>query len=150
MVTFSYVDAGLAGISGFANHLRSYIFLFRELSEFRFVYIANSDSQFMRTSCCFSSIVKMPLQGAGSADVLSYFHLRCAWDKQEYGTLTNDDIECLNDAKKRFEGHFEAMYRTWLSGGLSEQALRVAYGRLNPEHRVDFQTYLINGNQVNS
>jgi hypothetical protein len=37
-------------------------------------------------------------------DVLSYFHLRRTWDKQEYGTLTSGDIECLNDAKKRFEG----------------------------------------------
>jgi len=42
VVTFSYVDSGYAGLRGFENHLNAYNPLFRHLTDFRFLYLANS------------------------------------------------------------------------------------------------------------
>ena len=70
VVTFSYVDAGLARPSGFASHLAAYQPLFRELSRFRFLYIAAQEAHFHGVRQRFQSIVRRPLEPDLSTEIL--------------------------------------------------------------------------------
>ncbi len=47
-VTFTYIQGAEANLAGFVHHLQMYLPLFRELSEFRFLFLA-------RTECAFPS-----------------------------------------------------------------------------------------------
>jgi hypothetical protein len=127
VVTFSYVDHGQASIAGFANHLNAYASLFfRHLRSFRFVYIAPFAVHFTRAEQCFSSLVKTPLQAGVSGELERYFRLRAAWDGKQYGTLSSDDIEWLDQANTRFRGsrierlkygfgmNFEQPFNNWI------------------------------------
>ena len=111
MVTLSYVDPGQARLTGFANHLNAYIPLFRHLGAFRFLYIAASSIQFARAEKCFSSLVSAALGTNTSIDVLRYLRLRSAWNRKDYGTLSADEIEWLDQATRVFSGpKIEALY----------------------------------------
>ncbi len=146
VVTLSYVDPGQASLQGFRTHLKAYDSLLRRLGDFRFLYISNSPANFLRAEKCFSSLVQVPVQTSVSTDALRYFRLRNAWERKRYGTLSNDDIEWLNEATQRFHGEqFEGLYRAWAAGGLSESTLRLEFEQVNPHRKVMFGTYLVNG-----
>lgn len=144
VVTFSYIDAGEVTSTGLVNHLRAYQPLFRKLPQFRFLYIANSQAHFARAKELFSSLVAEPLGADISQEISRYFHLRRAWEQKQYGNLTNDDIEWLKDARKRFAAQrIDAAYRTWTLGKLGDLALCLEFADMNPQHKVAFSTYLI-------
>src|SRR5216683_5328172 len=46
VVTFSFIQGPEANLSAFVHHLQDYLPLFRELREFRFVYLARWDAHF--------------------------------------------------------------------------------------------------------
>ena len=50
VVTFTYLHDGANGFSDFVHHLGTYLPLFRQLSEFRMLYISRSDSYFARAT----------------------------------------------------------------------------------------------------
>jgi hypothetical protein len=151
VVTFSYVDPGQASIAGLAHHLRNYDGLLQRLGDFCFVYIANSPAQFVAAERCFSSLVNTGLQGAVFSEVQRYFRLRNAWEIQKYGTLTNDDIEWLHNAMRRFEGEpYASLYRKWTAGSVTDQTLRTQVEQISPHRRVAFRTCLVDRSQRNS
>lgn len=144
VVTFSYIDPGQASIAGFSHHLRNYDSLLQRVGNFRFLYIANSTMQFVAAERCFCSLVKTGLRGAIFTEILRYFHMRNAWELQKYGTLTNDDIEWLHEAMRRFQGEpFDSLYRKWTSGSVSEQSLRQQMEQTAPQRKEEFRTYLV-------
>ena len=62
VVTFTYIHEGAAALTDFVRHLESYLPLFRQLSEFRLVYVSRTDSHFGKATEIFSSLVKIPLE----------------------------------------------------------------------------------------
>ena len=104
MVTFTYVHGSEASLTEFVHHLEAYLPLFRELSEFRFLYLARADSHFGKAKELFDSLVTIPLGSDVSADLLRYFQIRKAWDLSRYASLSEADLIFRNDAKARFAG----------------------------------------------
>ncbi len=148
VVTFSYVDAGYAGLAGFANHLNAYDPLFRCLAAFRFVYSLNSTVHFTQAEERFSTLVQSPLVADTSTDLLRYFRLRKAWERKRYGLFSNAEIEWLNEATGRFHGErFESLYSLWLSGQTNDETVPHEFTQANPEKQIHFATYLVNRNR---
>jgi hypothetical protein len=151
VATFSYVDPGQASLAGFANHLHAYLSLFRQLADFSFLYIANSQVHSVRADECFSSVVKAPLEADVSSEVLRYFRLRNAWESKKYGSLSTNDVEWLKEAMQRFHGdRFDGWYRAWSTGALGEQALRKEYEQVRPQRNVTFRTCVVTASRFGS
>ena len=149
VVTFSFVDPGQASIKGFATHLNAYEELFRQLNEFRFLYITNSSANFARAEGCFSERVMSALSSDISGEILRYFRLRKAWDLKKYALFSNAEIESLNDAAKRFHGErFEGFYSAWSSDRLSAEAIRREFAQTEPHRKIGFATYLVRGESL--
>ena len=144
VVTFSYVDPGQASLAGLAHHLQRYAPLFGFLDRFRFLYIAASTVHFLRAQECFSLIVKDPLQQMVPEDLERYFRLREAWELKQYGRLSNDDLEWLDQANERFAGkQVEQVYHLWSSGESGKQRWRTLVGKANEAQNAEFSTYLV-------
>ena len=111
------------------HHLEAYLPLFRQLSEFRFLYLARVDSHFEKAKELFDSLVTIPLGSDVSADLLRYFQIRKTWDLSRYTSLTEADLIFRNLAKSRFAGQrFEHLYRGWKVGRVTESDIRQDFG----------------------
>lgn len=144
VISFSYLDAGLANVTRFAKHLKAYLPLFRRLERFSVLYIANSAVHFLRAEKCFSTLVGASLRGDLSSDIVRYFRLRNAWELKQYSSVSTSDMEWLKEAARRFEGErFEESYRAWASGTLSEEALRTQFEQLHAHGKLSFRTCLM-------
>ncbi len=146
VVTLSYVDSGFGTPSSFVAYLGAYQGLFRQLRSFRFLYIAAKNAYFQRAEERFRTLVKRPLESGVSSEVLRYFQVRRKWDNREYVIPVTEDLEFLNEARRRFHGdRFETLYQAWRSGEINEPNLRVEFSQLRPERAVFFHTFLVNG-----
>ncbi len=144
VVTFTYIHDGAEVFTDFARHLGNYLPLFRQLSEFRLVYVARTDSQFGKAAEIFDSLVKIPLESDIAGDLLHYFRVRKAWDEKQYAALTDADLIFRNDARARFSGErFEGLYRGWKTGRVSEIGIRQEVGTNDKAHTVGFDTFLL-------
>src|SRR5258708_19434092 len=102
VVTFTYLHGSEANLRDFVHHLEVYLPLFRQLSAFRFLYLARVDSHFEKAKELFDSLVAIPLGSDASADLLRYFQIRKAWDLSQYTSLTEAALIFPNQAKTRF------------------------------------------------
>jgi hypothetical protein len=144
VITFSYVDSGMARLAGFANHLHAYLPLLRRLERFSFLYIANSVVHFLPAEKRFSTQVRPSLKAGVLSDLLRYFRLRSAWELKQYSSVSTSDVEWLKEASHRFHGDpFESSYRAWASGTLTEQALRAGFEQSHLRSEVRFRTCLV-------
>jgi hypothetical protein len=129
VVTFTYIHDGGAAFVDFVHHLESYLPLFRQLSEFSFVYASRGDSHSPHATEVFHSLVKIPLESDIAGDVLRYFRVRKAWDEKQYATLSDADLIFRNNARSRFAGQrFKLLYRGWKNGRISESGIRQGLG----------------------
>ena len=146
VVTLSFVDSGFETPSSFTGHLNAYQALFRQLSTFRFLYIARKETHFRTAENRFRALVKRPLESDVPSEVLRYFQVRRKWDKREYVVPVTDDFEFLNDARRRFHSErFESLYEAWRTGELKENDLRREFSQLTPDRTVFFDTFLVKG-----
>jgi hypothetical protein len=144
VVTFGYVDSGMAGLWSFVAHLAAYQGLFRHLKSFRLLYIAPRATEFRRAEDRFRASVKQPLESDVSSEILRYFDIRRRWEKHEYVVPVTADFEFLNEARRRFHGdRFEGLYEAWITGRTDERELRLEFSQLTPERTVFFDTYLV-------
>ena len=128
-----------ANLTEFVRHLETYLPLFRQLSEFRFLYLARVDSHFEKATELFDSLVTIPLGSDVSADLLRYFQIRKAWDLSQYASLTEADLIFRNQAKARFAGQrFEHLYRGWKVGRVTETGIRQDFGGSERRATVHF------------
>jgi hypothetical protein len=135
VVTFTYLQGQEANLTGFAHHLEAYLPLFRQLPEFRFLYLARFNSHFEKAKELFNSLVTIPLGCDVSADLLRYFQTRKAWDLRQYGSVTDADLIFRNQAKGRFAAErFEHLYRGWKFGRVSDSDIRHEFG--SGDHQV--------------
>jgi hypothetical protein len=129
VVTFTYLQGQEANLTGFAHHLEAYLPLFRQLTEFRFLYLARFESHFEKAKQLFNSLITIPLGCDVSADLLRYFKIRKAWDLRQYGSVTDADLIFRNQAKTRFAGQrFEHLYRGWKFGRVTDSDIRQEFG----------------------
>lgn len=144
VVTFTYIHDGGAAFVDFVHHLEGYLPLFRQLSEFRFVYASHSDSHFPNAAELFHSLVKIPLESNIAEDVLRYFRVRKAWDEKRYAAVSDGDLIFRNNARSRFGGNrFEGLYRGWKNGRVSESGIHQELGTNDRERKVEFETFLL-------
>ncbi len=144
VVTFTYLQGPEASLTEFVHHLEVYLPLFRQLSEFRFLYLARVDSHFEKAKELFDSLVGIPLGSDVSADLLRYFQIRKAWDLSRYTSLTEADLIFRNQAKARFAGQrFEHLYRGWKIGRVNESDIRQEFGASNRHASAHFAAELL-------
>ena len=144
VVTFTYLQGPEASLTEFVHHLRVYLPLFRQLSGFRFLYLARMDSHFQKAKELFHSVVAIPLGSDVSTELCRYFQIRKAWDLKLYASVTEGELIFRNQAKTRFAGErFEHLYRGWKAGRVSEADIRVEFGGANHPVTVHFGTELL-------
>ena len=144
VVTFSYVDPGVETLTGFVTHLVQYQPLFRELAEFRFVYVSGTRAHFEKATELFNSAVKIPLETDVAPDLIRYFRARSIWNSSEFRTVSKTDLLFFNEAKRRFAGDpFETLYKNWKAGRIAEAELRTQFPSKAPNRKVHFETYLV-------
>ena len=129
VVTFSFIDPGLEALTGFLTHLGQYQTLFRELADFRFLYISGTPAHFEKATQLFNSQVKVPLESDIAGDLIRYFRARSIWSSSEFKTLSKAELLFLDGAKRRFAGdRLETLFKTWKAGRIGEAELRAALG----------------------
>jgi hypothetical protein len=144
VVTFTYVDSGFETPSNFVAHLSAYQGLFRQLKSFRFLYISAKNAYFRKAEERFRSLVKRPLESDVSSEILRYFQVRKKWEHHEYVVPVTEDLEFLNDARRRFHGDaFESLFQAWTTEKISESELRLEFSQLRSERPVFFETFLV-------
>lgn len=144
VVTFTYLQGPEVSLTEFVLHLRVYLPLFRQLSEFRFLYLARVDLHFEKAKEVFHSVVAIPLGSDVSAELCRYFQIRKAWDLKQYASVTDGDLIFRNQAKSRFAGErFEHLYRGWKAGRVTQEDIRQEFGGANHPVTVHFRTELL-------
>ena len=140
VVTFTYLQGPEASLTEFVHHLAAYLPLFRQLSEFRVLYMARANSHFEKAKELFNSLVAIPLGSDVSADLLRYYQIRKSWDLGRYRSLSEADLMFRNQAKTRFGGqHFEHLYRGWKVGRVSGIDILQEFGGSKQPATVHFR-----------
>jgi hypothetical protein len=144
VVTFTYLQGPEVSLTEFVHHLKVYLPLFRQLSEFRFLYLARVDVHFERAKELFNSAVTIPLGSDASAELCRYFQIRKAWDLRQYTSVTDADLIFRNQAKARFVGQrFEHLYRGWKAGRVAQDDIRQEFGGASHPVTAHFGTELL-------
>jgi hypothetical protein len=144
IVTFSFVQGSEASLTAFVHHLQAYATLFRELREFRFLYLSRIAAHFAKARELFHALVTVPLQSNPAGDLLRYFAIRKAWDLHEYGSVSAADLEFRNQSKERFAGErFEHFYRAWKADRLPESQIRATFQGHHLPHTTHFEARVL-------
>ena len=144
VVTFSYIQTAEANLTEFVRHLEAYLPLFRELSEFRFLYLARVDSHFDKARRLFDSVVTIPLSSNPADDLLRYFAVRKRWDERQYQMISEGDLIFRNQAKQRFAApRFEQLYRAWKSGRVPDGEVREEFPSNGSPHTIRFESQIL-------
>jgi hypothetical protein len=144
VVTFTYIQGAEANLTEFVHHLETYLPLFRQLPEFRFLYLARNECHFGKAKELFNSLVTIPLESNSSEDLLRYFRIRKAWDLRQYSALLDSDLIFRNHAQTRFAGsRFEHLYRGWKAERVIEADIREEFGGSDLPHTIHFATQVL-------
>jgi hypothetical protein len=143
-VTFTYIHGPEANLTGFVHHLQAYLPLFRQLSEFNFLFLARADAHFAKACELFRDLVTIPLESNPAEDLLRYFVIRKAWDLAKYASVTEGDLIFRNLAKERFRGaRFEHFYRAWKIARVSDADIRDEFRGSDKPHLLHFETRVL-------
>src|SRR5207302_9319436 len=141
---FYYVDPVLEALTALVPLLGQYQPLFRELADFRFVYVSDTRAHFEKATELFNAAVKIPLESDITADLIRYFRARSIWNSCEFRTMSKNDVLFFNEAKRRFAGdRFETLFKNWKAGRIAEAELRAEFPSKMPNRKVYFETYLV-------
>ena len=144
IVTFSFIQGSEANLSAFVHHLQCYSPLFRELREFRFLYLSRIDAHFAKARELFHALVTVPLESNPADDLLRYFAIRKAWDLHQYGSVSDADLVFRNVSKERFAGErFEHFYRAWKADRLPESQIRATFQGHHLPHVTHFEARVL-------
>jgi hypothetical protein len=127
IVTFTYLDPGFAGLSGFGTHLRTYLPLFHALNEFHLVYVDVTGSSFAPARAEFSRVVLHETARPSKDTVIRYFSLRKAWESGS--RVKAVDVVFLNTMTAEFENAMvDSLYRKWRDGLAEESEFLTLFG----------------------
>lgn len=146
VATFSFVDPGLLSLASFETHLLAYSGLFSALPYVNFVYIATRPRHFAAARELFLAMAPRATDPDPGVEGLRYFHCRRMWETKQHGRLNAEQVEFLNEAKKRFNDALtDIRYQQWLSGEITAGAVGEEFRRLAPQREVSFHTELVDG-----
>jgi len=146
VATFSFVDPGLLSLASFETHLFAYNGLFSAVPQVNFVYIATRPQHFAAARELFLAMAPCTTDPDPGVEGLRYFHYRHMWETKQYGRLNAEQIEFLNEAKKRFNDALtDIRYRQWLHGQITAGAVSEEFRRLAPRREVSFRAELVDG-----
>jgi hypothetical protein len=146
VVTFSFVDPGLLSLASFETHLFAYNSLFLAVPQVNFVYIATRPKHFAAARELFLAMAPRAVNPDPGVECLRYFHYRHMWETKQYARLNAEQIEFLNEAKKRFNDALtDIRYEQWLNGQITAGAVSEEFRRLAPRREVSFHAELVDG-----
>ncbi len=148
VVSFSFIDEGLATVSRLETHLAQYACLFRALGAFRFVYVADSERPFKHAEQAFCRFVQRQQGGAPDVDagrLLDHFRDRQLFEARQTTGFDKARLDQLRSDLQTFRGaNYDALYSRWKQDPTT--ALMPSYGAL-PESvkagRATFETYYV-------
>ncbi|HUB58868.1 MAG TPA: hypothetical protein VL975_00270 [Candidatus Micrarchaeia archaeon] len=146
VVTFSFVDPGLLSLASFETHLFAYGSLFAAVPQVNFVYVATSSKHFAAARELFLAMAPRTTDPDPGVEGLRYFHYRHMWETKQYARLNVEQIEFLNEAKKRFnDAQTDMRYEQWLNGQITAGDVSEEFRGLAPRREVSFRTELVDG-----
>ena len=98
-MTLTYVMRARLGFPISCSTWKAYLPLFRQLSEFRMLYVSRTDAHFHRATEIFDSLVKIPLESDIAEDLLRYFRVRKCGTKSDTTTVTDAELIFRNEAR---------------------------------------------------
>jgi hypothetical protein len=111
-----------------------------------FIYIATSSKHFAAARELFLAMAPRSTDPDPGVEGLRYFHYRHMWETKQYGRLNAEQIEFLNEAKKRFDDALtDFRYEQWLNGHITAGAVSEEFRRLAPRREVSFRAELVDG-----
>jgi hypothetical protein len=144
LVTLTYVQGPEQTLSAYVHHLESYLCFFRQLAEFRFLFLARNDAHFARAAELFRSLVTIPLESTSADDLLRYFAVRKTWDQGDYAGVSESDLVFRNLARERFRGaRFEHFYRAWKGGRIGDSDIRREFQASEKPLSIEFQARIL-------
>jgi hypothetical protein len=144
VITLTYLQGAEANLVGFVHHLQAYLSLFRQLNQFRFLFLARTDAHFTKAAELFRDVVTIPLESNPAEDLLRYFTIRKAWDLAQYTSVSEGDLIFRNVAKQRFCGpRFEHFYRAWKVGRVTDSEIRSEFRGSDKPHTIHFETGIL-------
>jgi len=144
MVTFTFIQGSEASLSAFVHHLAAYTPLFRELREFRFLYLARTEAHFLKAGELFNALVAVPLESHPAEDLLRYFAIQKAWDLCQYASLSEDDLVFRSRCQERFAGErFGHFYRAWKADRIADSDIRKAFAGHPLPHVTHFAARIL-------
>ena len=141
-----YIDPGLLSLASFETHLFAYGSLFSAVPLANFVYIATRATHSHAARDLFLAMAPRTTNPDPGVEVLRYFTYRHLWETKQYGRLSSEQVEFLNQAKKRFDDAVtEIRYHEFVGGCITAGAVTEEFRRLAPKREVWFRTELEDG-----
>lgn len=141
---FTFSQGSGLDLTGFAQHLKSYLPLFHRLPEFNFWFLARHSVLSNQAAELFQETVVVPLQSNPSSQLLRYFRIRKQWDYGNRESIAADDLVFQGEVRSRFaSSRFENLYHAWRTGHLSEPEIRSMIGGRDEPHFVGFRTQVV-------
>ena len=152
VVSFCFVDPGLAGVSGFETFLSRYAGLFIYLPEFCAIYVATSDALFSKAQNTFERLRTTGWAALNGADyngqidkLLEYFEARRLFEGKQFTSFDRAKLIRFRDQQEAYSRpKVDALYQRWKAGGditsLSNSSPKQG---LEPNHSGHFSTCLL-------
>jgi hypothetical protein len=148
---FCFVDQGSLTLSAFETYLDQYSPLWRLLSDFHIIYVADSRRLFARAERCFLAFLSQ-LEGSGNnRDVrltrrmLQHFEARRLYEKSELGSFSRAKLIQLRNETDEFSGpEYQAFYERWKTVQVqASPKVSGANARLPMAAKATFSTFLV-------
>jgi hypothetical protein len=124
VVSFCFVDPGMAGISGFETFMDRYADLFAALREFAVIYFAEGDALFGKARTAFDRFSGGTRKGNNGAcdtktqQMLVYFEARHLYETRQLALFDRAKLVRLRNQRQEFSGpEIEALYERWNTNG---------------------------------
>jgi hypothetical protein len=124
VVSFCFVDPGMASVCGFETFLDQYARLFAALREFTVIYVAANDALFGKAGATFEHWARRGRHvNAANSDtrnqrILEYFETRRLYETRHLASFDRARLIRLRDEKQEFSGpDVEALYERWKAAG---------------------------------
>ena len=145
VVHFTFVSAGeLPRLEEFRSHLLVYSKLFRHLKEVRMVYIHQDSFHVPQAEAYFHAMLSSPNgRRVESPELLRYFQLRQAWEREEYEKVDSEGLIYLNQSRRKYGGgRYESLYQDWKNQAANDRRSAGTLKAYSP--RGQFLPYRIN------
>ena len=152
VVSFCFVDPGLAGVVGFETFLSQYGSLFSNLHDFEVIYVAAKEVLFPEARTAFQRFSDRCWTSAKSLDlsadlpkILEYFEARRLFEAKEFASFDRAKLIRFRDQQVAYGSRkIEALYKRWKTGGSLNGLGNLEPKRgLQPGNVGHFSTYLL-------